>query len=187
MRVTIRGPKPEDCEAFAAAVRRSAEQISPWNPVDPAALPVLLRMQGPHLRTFLIEDVATGGLVGICNVANIIMSPLCSAALGYSSYLPFTGTGRMTEGLRLAVDRCFAHPREGGLGLHRVEINVNPDNTRSIAMAERLGFRHEGFSPRLLFFNGAWRDHERYALTTEEWQPPTPPAPAGAGGAVSSR
>ncbi|MDH6129192.1 ribosomal-protein-alanine N-acetyltransferase [Kitasatospora sp. GP82] len=171
MRVMIRAPKPADAAQYAEAVRRSAEHVGRWNPVEPDGLPDLLERQGPGLRTLLIVDVETGGLVGKCNVANIVMGRFCNAALGYDSYLPFAGTGRMSEGMRLVVDRCFAPLEAGGLGLHRLEINVQPENGRSIAMAKRLGFRHEGFTPRMLFLDGAWRDHERFALTAEEWEP----------------
>jgi ribosomal-protein-alanine N-acetyltransferase len=168
MRVTIRAPRPEDTTPYAQAVTRSAEHVGRWNPVDPEGLVELLRMQGPALRTFLILDTGTGGIVGKCNVANIARGRFRNATLGYDSYLPYAGTGRMSEGLRLVVDRCFAAAPEG-LGLHRLEINVQPENERSIAMAKRLGFRHEGFSPRFLFLNEEWRGHERFALTVEEW------------------
>ncbi|MFE6502135.1 GNAT family N-acetyltransferase [Kitasatospora sp. NPDC057738] len=169
MRVMIRAPRADDTAAYAEAVRRSAEHIGRWNPVEPDGLPDLLKRQGSGLRTFLILDRETGGLVGKVNVANIVMSRFCNATLGYDSYLPFNGTGRMTEGMRLVVDRCFTPQSADGLGLHRLEINVQPDNERSVAMAKRLGFRHEGFSPRMLFLQGDWRDHERFALTAEEW------------------
>ncbi|MFJ4096624.1 GNAT family N-acetyltransferase [Kitasatospora sp. NPDC089913] len=169
MRVAIRAPRAGDEVAYAEAVRRSAEHIGRWNPVEPDALPDLLERQGPGLRTFLIIDLETGGLVGKVNVANIVMGRFCNGSLGYDSFLPFAGTGRMTEGLRLVLDTCFAGHPEGGLGLHRLEINVQPDNGRSIALAKRLGFRHEGFTPRMLFLQGGWRDHERFALTSEEW------------------
>jgi [ribosomal protein S5]-alanine N-acetyltransferase len=169
MRVTIRPPLFSDVDAYAAAVRRSAEHIGRWNPVEPDGLPDLLRRQGEGLRTFLVVDRETGGLVGKCNVANIVYGRFRNATLGYDSYVPFTGTGRMSEGMRLVVDRCFAPESSGGLGLHRLEINVQPENERSVAMAKRLGFRHEGYSPRMLFLQGAWRDHERFALTAEEW------------------
>jgi len=168
MRVTIREPQSADAEMFRAAVLRSAEHLRPWNPVEPDGFPDLLRRQGDDLRTFLILDEEAGGLVGVCNVANIVRGRFRNAALGYDSYLPYAGTGRMTVGLRQVVDRCFAL-RPDGLGLHRLEINIQPDNLRSLAMAGRLGFRHEGFSPRMLFINAAWRDHERFAMTTEEW------------------
>jgi len=137
--------------------------------VEPDGLPDLLRRQGDGLRTFLVVDIETGGLVGKCNVANIVYGRFRNATLGYDSYLPFTGTGRMSEGMRLIVDRCFAPESSGGVGLHRLEINVQPENERSVAMAKRLGFRHEGYSPRMLYLQGAWRDHERFALTAEEW------------------
>jgi [ribosomal protein S5]-alanine N-acetyltransferase len=169
VRVTIRAPKPSDVEPYAAAVRRSAEHIGPWNPLEPDGLPALLRQQGQGLHTFLIIDTEGGGIVGKCNVASVVLGRFRSASLGYDSYLPYAGTGRMTEGLRLVVGRSFAPEAVGGIGLHRLEINVQPDNARSIAMAKRLGFRLEGYSPRMLYINGAWRDHERYALTAEEW------------------
>lgn len=171
MRVHIRPPRAQDAEAYAAAVLRSAEHIAPWNPVDPDGLPDLLHRQGPALRSYLVIDNTDGGIVGKVNVANIVRARFRNASLGYDSYLPYAGTGRMTEGVRLVVDACFAEMPEG-LGLHRLEINVQPDNLRSIALAKRLGFRHEGFSPRMLFINGAWRDHERFALTVEEWPGP---------------
>ncbi|WP_243274624.1 GNAT family protein [Streptomyces albus subsp. chlorinus] len=168
MRVYIRPPQPSDEQLYSEAVVRSAEHLRPWNPVEPDGLPDLLRRQGPALRTFLILDKEDDGLVGRVNVANIVRARFLNGSLGYDSYLPYAGTGRMTEGLRLVVDRCF-RPGPDGLALHRLEINVQPENERSLAMAKRLGFRHEGFSPRMLYINDAWRDHERFALTAEEW------------------
>ncbi|WP_240979778.1 GNAT family protein [Streptomyces sp. HNM0574] len=170
MRVYIRPPQPSDETAYREAVLRSADHLSPWNPVEPDGFPDLLRRQGPLLRTLLILDREDDGLVGRVNVANIVRARFRNGSLGYDSYLPYAGTGRMTEGMRLVVGHCFAPPPEG-LALHRLEINVQPDNARSLAMARRLGFRHEGFSPRMLYLNDAWRDHERFALTAEEWPP----------------
>lgn len=174
MRVEIRYPQLSDAAAFHDAVTRSAEHIGRWNPVEPDALRDMVRRQGETLRSFLIFDKEDGGLVGTCNVADIVRKRYQNAALGYNSYLPYNGTGRMSEGMRLVVDACFRSQREGGLGLHRLEISVQPENAPSIAMAKRLGFRLEGFSPRMLYLRDqhgveAWRDHERYALTAEEW------------------
>jgi ribosomal-protein-alanine N-acetyltransferase len=81
------------------------------------------------------------------------------------------------EGLRLVVDLAFA-PEPQGIGLHRLEANVQPGNVKSAAVLRRLGFRREGFSPSYLLMpsrNGAdeWRDHDRYAITAPEW--PTDP------------
>jgi ribosomal-protein-alanine N-acetyltransferase len=168
MRVYIRPPQPEDARVYSEAVLRSADHLRPWNPVEPDGFPDLLRRQGPVLRSFLIFDREDDGLVGRVNVANIVRARFRNGVLGYDSYLPYAGTGRMTEGLRLIVDRSFQSAPDG-LGLHRLEINVRPENDRSLAMAKRLGFRHEGFSPRMLYLNDDWRDHERFALTAEEW------------------
>jgi ribosomal-protein-alanine N-acetyltransferase len=71
----------------------------------------------------------------------------------------------MTEGLRLAVRHAFRT-----LKLHRVEAGIQPHNAASIGVVKKLGFRYEGTALRLLEINGAWADHERWAITAEEWR-----------------
>ncbi len=87
-----------------------------------------------------------------------------NAYLGYYVDVNFAGQGLMSEGIRLAINHAF-----DTLGLHRVEANIQPENTNSINLVERLGFTKEGFSRRYLKINGKWQDHERWALTVEDW------------------
>jgi ribosomal-protein-alanine N-acetyltransferase len=74
----------------------------------------------------------------------------------------------MTQGLRAVLDVAFAD-----LGLHRVETNIQPANRRSLALVQRLGFEKEGTSPRYLMVEGDWRDHERWAMRSENWTRPS--------------
>jgi [ribosomal protein S5]-alanine N-acetyltransferase len=70
----------------------------------------------------------------------------------------------MTEALGLVLSYAFENLR-----LHRIEANIQPENVFSKALAARLGFRMEGFSPRYLKVAGRWKDHERWAIRREEW------------------
>jgi len=75
----------------------------------------------------------------------------------------------MTGGMQAVIAHAFATLR-----LHRFEANVQPENIASRLFIEELGFRQEGYSPRYLKLSGRWRDHERWAITAEEWKARSP-------------
>ena len=173
-RVRLVRLRPEDASELAAACRASVELHRPW--VSP---PIIASAWRRTLERTSDRHVPLGGrlldggqLVAVVNVQEIVRGLFLSAYLGYEAFVPHTGRGLRRDTLALAVDHCFTEALAGGLGLHRVEANIQPANDRSIALVRSLGFRCEGYSPRYLRIAGAWRDHERWAVTTEEW--PTP-------------
>ena len=127
---------------------------------------LLIRAAAPSEVVYLICRAEDGAMVGIASLSQIFLGNFRNAYLGYSVFEPHSRSGYMTEGLRLVLQEGF-----GALGLHRIEANIQPENDRSIALAERLGFRREGFSPRYLKIGGRWQDHVRYALLAEEFAP----------------
>ena len=52
--------------------------------------------------------------------------------------------------------------------MHRLEINIRPENQASKRVAEKLGYRYEGLRPQYLHINGLWRDHDSFALVSTE-------------------
>lgn len=118
----------------------------------------------PSKLSFFVCTIETSELVGVINLNEIVRGLFQSAYLGYYAFEPFAGSGYMTEGLALVLDRAF-----GPLGLNRLEANVQPGNSKSSRLVSRLGFRLEGFSPRYLKIGGRWRDHERWAVLADEW------------------
>lgn len=108
------------------------------------------------------EDAAP---VGVFNLSEIVHGAFQSAYLGYYALAPYAGHGYMAEGLGLVLGYAFRTLR-----LHRIEVNVQPGNLRSIALVRRAGFTREGFSRRYVKIAGRWRDHERWALLVEDWR-----------------
>lgn len=104
-----------------------------------------------------------GHLVGQITVSGIAFSSLSNAQIGYWIDRAHAGQGVMPRAVALAGDHCF-----GALGLHRLEINIRPENAASLAVVRKLGFRNEGLRRRYLHIDGEWRDHLSFALTAEE-------------------
>jgi ribosomal-protein-alanine N-acetyltransferase len=169
-RVAIRGIRAADGPEFTARARESRELHHPWlfPPLTAEEFePWAARLaEGDQRAGFLVCERETGAAAGFVNVNNIVRGAFQCGALGYGAFAHAAGRGLLREGLALVLAHAFA-PAGQGLGLHRLEANVQPANTASIALARGAGFRLEGLSPDFLHVNGAWRDHERWALTTE--------------------
>jgi [ribosomal protein S5]-alanine N-acetyltransferase len=185
LRVRIRPPRHADEAEFLERVRASRSLHGTWSslPDTPGRFAeLLIGATAPAEAVYLIVRAEDGAIAGIARLSQIFLGNFRSAYLGYSAFVPYDGHGYMTEGLRLVLRDAF-----GTRGLHRVEANVQPDNARSIALVERLGFRREGFSPRYLKIAGRWRDHVRYAMLAEDFpatlsstrRSPMPPPPTG--------
>jgi ribosomal-protein-alanine N-acetyltransferase len=178
--VTLRPYTRRDASAWAKVRRANEAWLAVWEPRpsgswhvlnSPSAFRVVHRdlrraaRQGTKMP-FAICYSQDGGrprLVGQINIDNIVRRAFCSAYVGYWVDSRVAGRGIMPTALALAVDHAF---REGGL--HRIEVNIRPENLPSRRVVEKLGFREEAFHQRYLHIDGAWRDHIGYALTYEE-------------------
>ncbi|MFF8953614.1 GNAT family N-acetyltransferase [Streptomyces sp. NPDC014940] len=165
-RVGIRAFTLEDGPEFTARARESKDLHRPWlfPPDDDEGYAGYAKalIKDSARAGFLVCEKDTGDIAGFININNIVRGGFQSGALGYGAFAHAAGRGLMREALDLVIGYAF-----GPLGLHRLEINAQPDNTASLALARGAGFRLEGFSPAMIFIDGAWRDHERWALTAE--------------------
>ena len=171
-RVYLRPPRASDAPAFLAAARASRSLHGPWTrPPDTAArftafVDRFAPRGAPTTHAgYLLHRRDDDVLLGVFNFSEIVRGAFLSTYLGYFGFAPHSGQGYMTEGMALALEVAFRK-----LGLHRVEINIQPTNMRSLRLARRVGFTREGFSRRYVKIAGRWRDHVRYAMLAEDWR-----------------
>jgi ribosomal-protein-alanine N-acetyltransferase len=104
-----------------------------------------------------------GDLVGQLTVGSVVWGSLRCGAIGYWVDRRVAGRGVTPTAVAMATDHCLFT-----VGLHRIEVNIRPENAASLRVVEKLGFRDEGLRRRYLHIDGAWRDHRTFALTTED-------------------
>ena len=88
-------------------------------------------------------------------------------ALGWILARPWRRQGLAREAAGALLEHCFI-----ALGTHRVEAHIEPENSASIRLSERLGFRREGLMRDWLFVADQPRDMLLYALLRPDWSKP---------------
>ena len=160
-------PSRKRRDEFLAAVRRSRKLHGRWvsPPGTVEKFDAYLKRLGKETHLSYWVCTERGELAGVFNINEIVRGLFCSAYLGYYAFAPHDGRGYMKKGLCAVLSEAFKRQR-----LHRLEANIQPENESSRRLVQSVGFRLEGFSPRYLKIAGRWRDHERWAITAEEWR-----------------
>lgn len=171
----LRPPRLFDASAWSRVRLRDRVHLEDWEPTAPGrwedrntrsawpaqwwALRALAR-RGQSLPFMIMVD---GELAGQITVGNVVRGSLCSAWIGYWVASHLVKGGVATAAVALLADHCFAMA-----GLHRLEATVRPENTPSLRVLGKAGFRQEGLFRHYLDVAGAWRDHLCFALVAED-------------------
>ncbi len=172
--VRLRAVRRADERAWCALRLADDARLTPWEATLPAGSPETLRPFPAYVRQqnrlarrgttmpFVVE--VDGVLAGQVPVAPIQWGAFSSATLGYWIGGRWEGQGVMALSVAMVLDHLLGPE----VGLHRVEINVRPENARSLALCRRLGLREEGLRRGLMNIDGAWADHLSFAVVAEE-------------------
>jgi ribosomal-protein-alanine N-acetyltransferase len=169
--VRVRGLRQRDAKVLEALIRGNRDWLQPWEATNPrgsndidikAMVRGLIRQANLHQGLPMLIEV-DGQVIGQLNVANILYGSVGSAVIGYWIAPGFAGRNIMPTAVALTVDYLI-HV----MGLHRVEIDIRPENAASLRVVEKLGFRFEGTKRGYIHIAGDWRDHYSFALTSDE-------------------
>ncbi|WP_344809699.1 GNAT family N-acetyltransferase [Microlunatus ginsengisoli] len=170
--------RQRDRAAWEEVRRRNHAWLQPWEATlppgsqsGPATYSGLVRMfarqarEGRVLPWLVHYDSGDGRrvLAGQLTVSGIVGGSASWGQIGYWLDQRWAGRGVMPTAVALATDYCFQVMR-----LHRIEVAIRPENTKSLRVVEKLRFRPEGMRPRYLHIDGDWRDHLVFALNSEE-------------------
>lgn len=155
---------------------RNREWLKPWEATSPipengsisfGSMVAAINREARAGRSYSFALYFSGRMAGQVTIGGVALGASRSAHIGYWIDQRVGGRGLMSRAVALATDFCFNE-----LGLHRVEINIRPENQRSRRVAEKCGYREEGLRTSYLHIDGAWRDHICYVMLSEQ-------APAG--------
>ncbi|MGC3953181.1 MAG: GNAT family protein [Propionicimonas sp.] len=176
--VRLRPIRVRDERAWAEIRNRGEAWFRPWDASRPpesldtpatfAALTrrLLARARRGSMLPWAVDYTPERGrarFVGQVTVGGITHGSASWAQIGYWIDPAWAGRGIIPTAVALACDHCF-----GALRLHRIEIAIRPENTNSLAVVHKLGFRYEGRRPRYMHVDGDWRDHDMFVLHREE-------------------
>lgn len=176
-RVLLRPLVPSDFTQWREVRVHNDEWLTKWEPSRPAGSPDVIndrhafaarcnaRERERHMGAgFGFGVFVDGKLRGEMNLSSVQYGPFQNCYVGYWIDERAAGRGYTPEALVTVLKFGFEE-----LQLHRLQIAIIPRNTASRRVVEKLAIRDEGTAQRYLEINGAWEDHVRYAMTSEEW------------------
>jgi ribosomal-protein-alanine N-acetyltransferase len=173
--IELRSPRFTDRAQWNRVRVENKEWLSPWEatlPRTPDGAPAsefltkrpsfyamvrALNLEARAGRSFSFMIWHQKNLVGQITLGGVIYGALRGAHIGYWIDKNYAGRGYTTEAVNEVTRFAFEQ-----LGLHRIEINIRPENAASIRVAEKAGYNFESDRPEFLHIAGSWRDHKSY-------------------------
>jgi RimJ/RimL family protein N-acetyltransferase len=149
-------------EDIATRVRADTR---PWRPMtrDAASSPYAVADPTDETAVFSVVDIATGELAGEALLWGIDLHNR-NAHLGLALLPRFRGQGVSIDVLAVLSGYAF-----NVLGLNRLQIETDAENTAMLRAADRAGFIHEGIRRNANWADGAFRDEAILGLLAGEW------------------
>lgn len=113
-----------------------------------------LNSEARNGRSFSFAIWHQRNLVGQISLGGLIYGAMRGGHIGYWIDKNYANRGFTTQAVTAVTEFSFT-----SLDLHRIEINVRPENAASRRVAEKAGYIFEGERPRYLHIGGTWRDH----------------------------
>ena len=135
-------------DAPATAAWGTDQEILRWTEVPPgydeaAALAYAEQVERSRrdgqMIAFAIADAGTDRLIGSCDLRRPDPEDAALGEIGYLLSADARGRGYAARAVDLLVRWAFE-----SLGMERIQALAHPDNPRSHAVLERVGFRREG-------------------------------------------
>lgn len=162
--------EPRDADELHALVVANRAHLMPWMPwaerqelAGTAGFIALTRRQLADDDGFQTAIVRAGRIVGVVGFHSVDW-PNRATSIGYWLAADEQGRGTMTRAVRALVDHAFS-----AWELHRVVIQAAPENRRSRAIPERLGFTEEGTLRAAERVGERYLDSVVYAVLASEW------------------
>ncbi|WOG25946.1 GNAT family N-acetyltransferase [Endozoicomonas sp. 8E] len=141
------------------------DHLTPWEPVRSRGFYTLEQCEHQLTEQYKSFEEGSGfqltamtpdrkEIIGLCNFNNVVHGAFQACHLGYSISKKYQGQGLMFEIVSAGMDYIFQEAK-----LHRIMANYIPDNHRSAALLEKLGFEVEGRARSYLKIAGKWQDH----------------------------
>ena len=162
--------QPNNADKVLSFYERNKDYFEPWEPAREPGFYTLsyqrlslsveynLIMQSKLLRFWVFHHNNPDIVIGTVNFYNFVRGAFSTCQLGYKLDKDYTGNGYAAESIQAALSLL-----KDNYAIHRVEVNIMPNNEHSIKLINKLGFSYEGLARSSIQINSKWEDHARFS------------------------